>query len=530
MRLIPLALAAAIATSLPLLALARTASPPALEKSHIVAVRSRADVDASVVELLGDRPLSFTTLRLEAPPRVVLDFTDASFEGVQGELSVEDGTVRRVGAAAAGVRTARVIIELAGDAEFDVRALGNRLDVRVPRLAPLRLLASRGPEERSPAPAAVAPLPAPVPSSLPSSNEAPPPPVAPPAKDEPSLAAAAQAEPPAAPPAAARPEEPAPPAVVAAAPVAAPPPEEPPVLAASTKVDAETRAPPPAPAVAMLTPSPAPRAAPSEAARESDPESAMAAAEAERDPRIEAAAEASEEAAPAPSPAAQQVAEAKVPASHEPEPPARPQEPPRAKPEPVADARPASPLPAAPEPVAKPQEQARSAQRVEPEKLPEPERAAEPRPKLPTVALVGPGHLALSRARPPAIAAPPPPPPSRAPRPRAVASAHPRKASIHGIGFRPAAGGVVIVRSDHALEYTVTVSDHALVLRLPGASIPSANNRRPLDTSVFGGAVERLVPRIVPGAVELRVELRERVDFEVKQAGAVLTVTFAQAG
>jgi len=52
-------------------------------------------------------------------------------------LSVDDGTVVRVATAQAGQRTARVVIELAGDAEFDVRAQGNRVQVRVPRLTPV---------------------------------------------------------------------------------------------------------------------------------------------------------------------------------------------------------------------------------------------------------------------------------------------------------------------------------------------------------------------------------------------------------
>src|SRR5207302_7455586 len=131
-----------LAAIIALTSVASGAQPPG-ERSRIIALRARADAEASVVELEGDRPLSFTTLRLDAPPRVVLDFADARFDGVPEELPIEDGTVRRVGTAAAGARTARVVIELYGEAEFDVRAAGNRLDVRVERLARPEPVAAR---------------------------------------------------------------------------------------------------------------------------------------------------------------------------------------------------------------------------------------------------------------------------------------------------------------------------------------------------------------------------------------------------
>jgi len=89
-------------------------------------------VDAARVELVGDRPLSFTTLRLLSPPRVVIDVADADASGVAGAQVVDDGTVRRVGVASVGT-TARVVIELAGDTEFDVAELEpmTRSDVAV---------------------------------------------------------------------------------------------------------------------------------------------------------------------------------------------------------------------------------------------------------------------------------------------------------------------------------------------------------------------------------------------------------------
>ena len=140
---------------LPVVALAQ-------ERGRLLGVRAGGDAAAASIELLGDRPLSFTTLKLSAPPRVVVDFADTEVMPEARELAVEDGTVRRVAAAAAGQRTARVVIELAAEAEFDVRAHGSRVEVRVPRIAPLLA------QTESSAPAGTAPPAEAAPGSAPS--------------------------------------------------------------------------------------------------------------------------------------------------------------------------------------------------------------------------------------------------------------------------------------------------------------------------------------------------------------------------
>jgi hypothetical protein len=350
------------------LALLGAGAAAAAQRGRIVGLRSRGESDASVIEVQGDRPLSFTTLRLTDPPRVVLDFVDTELHGVPREQRVDDGTVLRVGAAAAGARVARVVIELAGDAEFDVRADGARLDVRVPRLA-----------------AAVAQQAAPAPASAaPASAAAAGPAAA--AATEPAAAAATEASPPA----------------TAAAPVA---------LAAV------------------------------------EPGSTRAA---------------TAEAPPAPSASAAG---------------------------PGAD------------------ERARAA--------------------LPTVSLAGRG-----RAAPSALAS--------ADRPAATALVRERPAheppnqrgpaphtSITGIGFRPGGGGAVLVHSEHPLDCTVGGEGRAVLLHLRGAEIRRPNDRRPLDTRFFGGPVERVVPLAVPGGVDLRIELREPVDYQLQQASGLLTLTFS---
>jgi hypothetical protein len=131
--------------------------PPvwAQERVRLIGVTASGDAVASSVELIGDRPLSFTTLKLREPPRVVVDFAETELSGVPRELAVDDGTIRRVAVAAAGQKTARVVIELAGDADFDVRAHGNRVEVRVPRIAPLLAKAEppEPPKPPKPAPA-----------------------------------------------------------------------------------------------------------------------------------------------------------------------------------------------------------------------------------------------------------------------------------------------------------------------------------------------------------------------------------------
>ena len=97
------------------------------------------------------------------------------------------------------------------------------------------------------------------------------------------------------------------------------------------------------------------------------------------------------------------------------------------------------------------------------------------------------------------------------------------------VSFRPIQGGEVIVRSDHPLEYGVSDDAGAVLLHLPSAAIPLPNNRRPLDTRFFHGAVERVVPLPVAGGTDVRIELRQHAEYQLAQNGSVLTVTFSAA-
>jgi len=317
---------------------------------RLLSVRPVAGPDATLVQLDADQPLSFTTLKLAGPPRVVVDLAETTVAGVPAGQEVGDGAVRRIAVAAAGAHTARVVIELAGDVEFDVRAAGNRIEVRVPRAAALARSDSADGGEGT---AAATPIPTATP------------------------------------------------------------------IATATAIATPT-------ATATATPIPT------------------------------ATATATTTATPTATPTA--------------------------------------------------------TFRAEPDHTQIPE--IREREGLPTVALVG-AKRTESGERPPHAL--------ERPRARALAAGH---AAITGIGFRPQAGGEVIVRSDRPLQYGVSSSDRAVLLHLPNAAIPVANNRRPLDTRFFGGPVQRVVPQEVKGGTEVRIELREPAEVHLNQSGSLLTVSF----
>ena len=121
----------------PVLALLLTGT--SASAGHLVAVRAVPGAEATVVQLDSDAPPSFTTLKLASPPRVVVDLADTSAAGVAPQHEVGDAVVRRIAVAEAGASTTRVVIELAVDAEFDVRASQSRVEVRIPRAVAVAL-------------------------------------------------------------------------------------------------------------------------------------------------------------------------------------------------------------------------------------------------------------------------------------------------------------------------------------------------------------------------------------------------------
>ena len=381
-----------------LFALAASAGEP----GKLLGVRAGADAQASTLTIEGSRPLSFTTLKLENPPRVVVDFADTEIGADQRELEVGDGTLRRAAIAQAGSHTARVVLELSADAEFEVRAEGNQVEVRIPHPA---LAPAATTKEETP-PAAAAQAEAEKVASLPTVSLVPSRPVEPPLPDP--------------------------------------------------RTDRQRLALEKATAVKKAL---AEKRALAEQQKKDKAEARRKAAEERKAQKI-AAAERKKAAAAAPVVVAMN-------------------EPPKGAPQPAA------PSPAAPV--------------EQPAPAPAPQAAAAPPPAAPAA------------------------PPQRPPQKLVMAGGH----HITGIGFRPVGGGEVIVRSDGPLEYGISGEGKSVLLHLPSTAIPVANNRRPLDTQFFAGAVQRVVPLPVEGGTDVRIELRERAGYQLAQSGSVLTVTFS---
>jgi hypothetical protein len=485
---------------------AAAASGSAEERGLLISVQAGGDAAASSIELTGDRPLSFTTLRLHGPPRVVVDFADTAIALAEREVQVDDGTIRRVAAAPAGQKTARVVIELEGEAEFDVRAHGNRVEVRVPRIAPL--LAKAEPES---APAGADRGTASPPSAEADRGTASPPNAEADRGTAPAPAAeadrGASAETGRGVPgstsaeagragAAAPGDRSAAAAQSAVAGTEASP-------APSAVAGAKTSPAPSAPVISGEQATPAPGAAPeaaqsagapsSAAATEAElqkraslptvalggsrapapfPESAAAKKRRELDERIAAYAEAQREAAEKSLATRKATKERNLAAAQT-----------------AADEKRAAAGNAAAAKKARALEAAEGS--ADARRAAEAKNAETLRPTGRKIALAGPGH------------------------------------AITGIGFRPVGDGEVIVRSDRPLEYGVTGADNAILLHLPGAAITLQNNRRPLDTRFFNGPVQRVVPLAVEGGTDLRIELRAGTGYRLAQAGDVLTVTFS---
>jgi hypothetical protein len=382
------------------------------EPGKLLGVRAGNDAQGSTLTIEGSKPLSFTTLKLQDPPRVVVDFADTEIGAGQRELEVGDGTLRRAAIAQAGARTARVVLELTADAEFEVRAEGNRVEVRIPHPAAVASAEPPPAPAENPAQAEAEKV-----ASLPTVSLVPSRPVEPPLPDPRTERQRAALE----------------------------------KAAAVKKALAEKRA--------LAEQQKREKAEARRRAAEEREARKVAAAERKRNGSAKAAA-----AAAPPAVAAGDAARA-APAATQ----------------------------AVPEPA--PQPQVAVAAR---------ELAAAP---------------AGEKREPP----PPPAQPHRPPQKLAMAGGH----HITGIGFRPVQGGEVIVRSDGPLEYGISGEGKSVLLHLPSTAIPVANNRRPLDTQFFAGAVQRVVPLPVEGGTDVRIELRERAEYQLAQSGSVLTVTFS---
>src|SRR3954462_12500714 len=69
---------------------------------------SKVEVKGNVVEITGSQKPSFTTFTLSDPPRLVIDISEAVFQGVAPELKVADGSITAVKTAAYGSASASI--------------------------------------------------------------------------------------------------------------------------------------------------------------------------------------------------------------------------------------------------------------------------------------------------------------------------------------------------------------------------------------------------------------------------------------
>jgi hypothetical protein len=101
----------------------------------ITEVSVRDEGSSVVLAVRGSKPPNFTTFSMADPPRFVIDFSEARFQGVRDDLPVNDGTILLVknlsyGSDASSI--ARIMVAFVTDVDPpDVAAAGNTLLVRI---------------------------------------------------------------------------------------------------------------------------------------------------------------------------------------------------------------------------------------------------------------------------------------------------------------------------------------------------------------------------------------------------------------
>lgn len=99
-------------------------------------VITKIEVKGGTVEVTGSRRPSFTTFTLTDPPRLVIDISEAVFQGVAAETKVNDGTITVVKTASYGSESAaiaRVLIGFEAELESDIVTQGSSLLVKLPQ-------------------------------------------------------------------------------------------------------------------------------------------------------------------------------------------------------------------------------------------------------------------------------------------------------------------------------------------------------------------------------------------------------------
>jgi hypothetical protein len=433
-------------------------------------------------------PVSFTSMKLPNPPRIVLDFTDCKKGGsVKNSIKVESDGIKEVSFTQMGSSDApilRATIVTATELDFNIEPTDNGISVKI---AGVKLASTAEPQDMT--------------EVKPQNQEV----AKPEAKPEPQPSPIVAEEKPEV-----KPEPQPSPVVAEVKPEAKPEPQPSPVVS-EAKPEAKPE-PQPAPVVAEVKPEAKPEPQPSPVVAEAKPE---AKPEPQPSPVVS---EAKPEAKPEPQPAPV-VAEAKPEAKPEPQPSPVVSE---AKPEPKPEPQP-SPVVSEAKPEAKPEPQPSPVvSEVKPEAKPKPAKE-EKKPKFKPA----PARIASSED-------------IRKEKEEAQHIETPRKKSSSGrnaltwIGFQMSANGSrIFVKTREEAEYTIKEKDDkTLVLEIYNTDIPKKNNRRPLDTSYFNSPVAYISPQLENGpmkVVKIEIKLKQRVPFITKQEANALYVDFEGA-
>lgn len=116
--------------------------------------------------------------------------------------------------------------------------------------------------------------------------------------------------------------------------------------------------------------------------------------------------------------------------------------------------------------------------------------------------------------------------------PKTTAEVYKDIATVKDIHFASGESGasVITIRTSRPVDYDLDrARDRLLKLRLIRSALPDHVDRRPLITTRFDSAVDRVIPYAVPekkGLVEMIIELREAVPYRVAQEGRELMIHF----
>jgi type IV pilus assembly protein PilQ len=102
------------------------ALPRARSVKRIGATKSDGNVE---VRITGDGQLRYKAFRLESPSRLVIDLEGVKNTAKQSNVAIDDDVVQRVRVAQFQPNVARVVVDLAHKAEYDIAAVGDEIRV-----------------------------------------------------------------------------------------------------------------------------------------------------------------------------------------------------------------------------------------------------------------------------------------------------------------------------------------------------------------------------------------------------------------